>query len=148
MTSVTMALRLTSWVARTCIPHCSSGEADTAEEPTLAWQLKLARAFLFAAWLTAESRRRPGRALSGGSSSTGRASVSKTRVPPPLTLAILGQVSPAKLGPEILWKRTDFWKSRHAYFRRGGNAKMDWRVLKACSHIFHWYQSHMAGFHY
>lgn len=75
--------------------------------------------------------------------------VKKPAPPPtPLTLAIPGQVSPAKLGPEILWKRTDFWKSPRAYFRRGGNAKMDWRVLKAYSHIFHWYQSHMAGFHY
>lgn len=35
----------------------------------------------------------------------------------------------------------------HAYFRTRGEARMDWRVPKAYSHIFHWYQSHMAGFH-
>lgn len=35
----------------------------------------------------------------------------------------------------------------HAYFRTRSEARMDWRAQKAHSHFFHWYQSHMAGFH-
>lgn len=118
---------------------------------------KLARASLFAAWLNAESHCRAGEH---------RVEETAARISPheiwqkcpPMTKTwgsadccypVTVQVSPAQLGSEILvWKRLDFLKSCHAYFRRGGNAKMDWRALKAYSHIFHWYQSHMAGFHY
>lgn len=146
MKSAAVSVWLTSWFTRTCIPNCTSGEADTAEEPTPAWQLEVGTGFpvccVADCWVTLSGRR----ARSAGNSSSIGPACQKAGAP--LTLANLGQVSPAKLGPEILWKRTDFWKRRHAYFRRGGNAKMDWRVLKACSHIFHWYQSHMAGFYY
>lgn len=58
---------------------------------------------------------------------------------PLLTLAILLQsvAGEARVRDPRLEKGWISSKICHAYFRRGGNAKMDWRGLKAYSHIFH-----------